>query len=470
MSNRASDGDMGVGALLTAFRSGAQSPVDLARRVCRRIAALPGEAAVFISARAEEEVVAAARRLAAVDPSVQLPLHGVPFAVKDNIDVAGEVTTAACPAYAHIAERSAAVVDRLVAAGALYVGKTNLDQFATGLSGTRSPYGACANAFNERYISGGSSSGSAVAVARGLVSFALGTDTGGSGRIPAGFNHVVGVKPTRGLLSTRGVLANCRSLDCVSIFAGSVTDAQAVLDVARGPDDEDPSALAPVDRSPRSAGSGDPGGRFRFGVPRPAELEFFGDGAAARLFAEAVAKIESSGGRVVEIDFSPYQQAGRLLFEGPWVAERLVEIDEFVRKNGNQLHPVTRGIFESARRHSATDVFRAQEVRQALRRQAERNWSLIDALVVPSAPTVYTIDEMQAQPITLNNRLGTYSYFVNLLDLAALALPHDVLPSGVPLGVTLIGPRLTDDWLLRLGSRLRLGDEGRPRLSEAARR
>jgi allophanate hydrolase len=382
-------------------------------------------------------------------PPEGLPLYGVPFAIKDNIDLAGCATTAACPEYAYRPHASAAVVERLLAAGAIALGKTNLDQFATGLVGTRSPYGACRNAFDPRYISGGSSSGSALAVAAGLATFALGTDTAGSGRVPAAFNNIVGLKPSLGLLSTRGVVPACRSLDCVSIFALTMRDARAVLEVAQGFDRDDPYS-----RAEPQAPSARIGERFRFGVPRSSELEFFGDREYERLFAGALERLEALGGERVELDFRPFLDAARLLYEGPWVAERWLVVRELLERNPEAILPATRRVIEKAASFSAADAFSAAYRMQALRRDAEAAWSAVQVIAMPTAPTIYRVAEIEAEPIALNSRLGTYTNFVNLFDLCAVAVPAGFRGDGLPFGVTLLAPAFSDAALCALGERL----------------
>jgi allophanate hydrolase len=375
----------------------------------------------------------------------RLPLFGVPFAVKDNIDVAGLPTTAACPGFSYVPERSATAVEKLEAAGAVLVGKTNLDQFATGLVGTRSPYGAVPNAFRPEYISGGSSSGSAVTVARGQVSFSLGTDTAGSGRVPAGFNNIVGLKPSRGLISARGVVPACQSLDCVSVFALTVPDAVAVLGVACGPDPEDPwsRTLNPsVPPLPE---------RFRFALPGP--LEFYGDDHARHAFHDAVDKLERLGGKPIGVDFSVFLETAALLYEGPWVAERLAAIRPFFESHPDQVHPVVRKIIEGASRFSAADLFSGLTKLEALRKRAAGLWDRADVLVVPTSPTIYTIKEVLAEPFLNNRRLGHYTNFVNLMDLAACAVPASMRPDGLPCGITLIAPAGTDLMLADLAQR-----------------
>jgi allophanate hydrolase len=439
-----------LASLAAAYAAGA-TPEQIVREVYARIAAR-GEDHVWITLRPEAEVLAEAATLAARRAvGDTLPLFGLPFAVKDNLDVAGLPTTAACPAFAYTPAADAEVVRRLRAAGALVIGKTNLDQFATGLVGVRSPYGAPSSVFDKNYISGGSSSGSAVAVAAGLVSFALGTDTAGSGRVPAAFNHLVGWKPTKGLLSTRGLVPACRSLDCVSVFSLTCADASALAAVVAAFDPADPFSR-PADAYPRS---GDiPVVGFRFGVPRPSQLEFFGDAEAARLYAEAVARLRSLGGTPVEIDFAPFAETAALLYSGPWVAERLAALTPFVDEHPEALHPITAAIIGGARRFNAIDTFRAFYRLEELRRAVAPVWSAIDVLLLPTTPTIYTHAQVAAEPVLLNTRLGTYTNFVNLLDLAALAVPAGFRADGLPLGVTLMAPAFGDAALLALGARL----------------
>lgn len=378
-----------------------------------------------------------------------LPLLGIPFGVKDNIDVQGMPTTAACPAFSYTPSRSAKSVERLIAAGAICLGKTNLDQFATGLSGARSPYGACASVADARYVSGGSSSGSAVAVAAGHVAFALGTDTGGSGRIPAGFNEVVGIKPTIGLVSSRGLVPNCPTIDCVSIFCNSVQDGEAILDVIEGFDPEDPYS-----RPATVSASALPGRAFRFGRIAPADVECFGMNECAELYEQACARFSRLGGEAVEIDFAPFRQAGDMMFTGPWVAERRSVIAALTDIDNGGLLDVTRTVLGSASGYSAMDAFAAIHQLHRLRRAAQNIFADLDALVVPTAPRPFTLDEMHSDPVRLNNRLGYYSYFANLLDLCAVAIPNAKLPNGIPMGVTLLAPAWRDRQLIGLARRL----------------
>jgi allophanate hydrolase len=378
-------------------------------------------------------------------PPGELPLFGIPFVIKDNIDLAGVPTTAACPEFARVPERSATVVQKLLDAGAIPLGKTNLDQFATGLVGVRSPYGACRNAFDPDFISGGSSSGSAVAVATGLASFSLGTDTAGSGRVPAAFNNIVGLKPSVGRLSTRGVVPACRSLDCVSVFALTTDDAAAVLDVAEGFDSQDPFS--------RRLGNAPVRG-MRFGVPRRAQLQFFGDEDYARLFDEAIATLTAAGAIAIDIDFEPFAQAARLLYEGAWIAERQAAVGAFMTAHPDALLPVTRRIIAAGALPSAVDAFEALYRLRALRRDSESAWSQVDVIVTPTAGTIYTIAAVEADPVRLNANLGYYTNFMNLFELAGVAVPAGFRADGLPFGVTLVGPDASDRALLALAQTL----------------
>ena len=445
--------DLAIGSLRRAFLDSLLSIVELVERVLFRVDEW-NDPALWITRVDNARIRERAHALAAAvktDPGMvaRLPLYGIPFAVKDNIDVAGMPTTAACPAFGYTPNRSAPVIDRLLDAGAVLIGKTNLDQFATGLVGTRSPYGVPRNPFDARYIPGGSSSGSAVAVAAGLVSFALGTDTAGSGRVPAAFNNIVGLKPTRGLLSTRGVVPACRSLDCVSVFAQTAADTDAVFEVITGFDTEDPLSRMRPFAAPEKFGS-----EFRFGVPAQRDLEFFGDNEAAALFGRAIKLVEKAGGTAVEIEFAPFRDAGNLLYTGPWVAERLVATERLLKEQPEALLPVTRAIIEDGCSHSALDAFRAQYELAALRRQAEREISAIDCLLMPTTGTIYQIAAVAADPVRLNSNLGLYTSFANLLDLSALALPAGFRRNGLPFGISLLAPAFADYALLDLGTRL----------------
>jgi allophanate hydrolase len=403
---------------------------------------------IWISDVSDEALRARARHLDGIEPA-SLPLYGIPFAIKDNIDLAGLPTTAACPAFAYQPASSAPVVQALIDAGAIALGKTNLDQFATGLVGTRSPHGACRNAFDPQYVSGGSSSGSAVAVALGLASFALGTDTAGSGRVPAAFNNLIGYKPTLGLLSMRGVVPACRTLDTVSVFALTAEDAERVRKVAARFDAGDPWSRP----QPRATKRGWGSGKFVFGVPRDAQLEFFGNGAYARLFAEAVERLRTLGGEPREIEIGALLETARLLYEGPWVAERYLATESLLSKNPEAMLAVTRGIIQGGSTPRALDAFRATYRLQALKRAAAPLWEACDLLMLPTAGTHYRIAEVEADPVALNSNLGRYTNFVNLMDLAAVAAPAGFTPAGLPFGISLIAPAGSDADLLSLAGR-----------------
>ena len=392
-------------------------------------------------------------------------LAGLTFAIKDNIDLAGVPTTAACPGFAYTPSASAHVVERLFAAGAVPVGKTNLDQFATGLVGVRSPYGAPRNVFNPEYISGGSSSGSAVAVAAGLVDFALGTDTAGSGRVPAAFNGIIGLKPTRGRLSTRGVVPACRSLDCVSIFTRDLATAARVLTAAEGFDPADPFSRTQPTQSPPLGGT--ESAVRRLGVPRADQLEWFGNAESPGLFAAALDRLRGLGIEIVEVDFSPFLAAARLLYEGPWTAERFAAVGAFIEQhmpaNGAPLLPdsanpagldsTVAAIIQSGKTASAVDAFRASYRLAELRRAADAILATVDALVAPTAGTIYTVAEVLADPVRLNSNLGRYNNFMNLLDLCGLTVPAGRYSFGPGFGITFIATAWNDARLLALGAR-----------------
>jgi allophanate hydrolase len=412
---------------------------DVVEEVLARIASAK-DPAIFISLVAPDDLRRAARALLQREPDpALLPLWGIPFAVKDNIDVAGLHTTAACPAFAYRAETDATTVARLKAAGALVVGKTNLDQFATGLNGTRSPYGAPRSVFNADYVSGGSSSGSAVAVAAGLVPFALGTDTAGSSRVPAAFNNIVGIKPTPGLLSTAGVVPACWSLDCVCILSTSVADGVFIRRLAEGFDQSDPYSVCGMQRTIAPCP--------RVGVLPEDAREFYGDAENAALYARAIEIMQGLGAEIVAFDYQPFQQIGALLYDGPWLAERLAGIGNFVDKHPQDLNPAVRTLLDGARRFSAVDAFAGLHRLRELRRRAEAEWAIADVLLLPTSPVIYTVDEMRADPLTLNARFGTYTNFVNFLGCSAIAVPAGFKSDGLPFGVTLVAPPFHDDAL-----------------------
>ena len=433
-----------VAEIVAAHRAGHLSPAQTVARSFARIRA-HNDPAIFISLRDEQQALAEAEALTAKD-AAQLPLYGVPVGVKDNIDAAGLPTTAACPAFSYSPAQDAGSVARLRAAGAIVIGKTNLDQFATGLVGVRSPYGVPVNPMRSDLVPGGSSSGSAVAVALGLVPLALGTDTAGSGRVPAMLNNIVGLKPSLGLISTAGMVPACRTLDCVSVFALTVDDAMSALAAMAGPDGADPFSrnrpLAPLSEFPAE---------LRLGVPRNGQLIFFGDKHSEKAYGDALKRWTALGATLVEFDLEPLYETARLLYEGPWVAERYLVIRDLLASQPEAIHPVTREIIIAGARLSATETFAALYRLQGLRKIAERGFAGIDALVLPTAPTVYSTAQVLANPVELNSRLGTYTNFVNLLDLCGLALPASIRPDEIPFGITLLAPAGQDAQLASIG-------------------
>ncbi|MDR3509827.1 MAG: allophanate hydrolase [Caulobacteraceae bacterium] len=420
-----------------------------------------------------EAVLAKARAInARLAAGEILPLAGVPFAVKDNIDVAGSSTTAACPAYAYKPGASAPVVEALEAAGALMMGKTNLDQFATGLVGVRSPYGIPACVYNRAYVSGGSSSGSAVATGAGLVAFALGTDTAGSGRVPAAINGLVGFKPTKGRWSSRGVVPACRSLDCISVFTNDAADAGLIDSVVAGFDAEDAYSRHNPGDAPAFAAS------FRFGVPRPDQRQFLGDAESAALFEASIQRLIAMGGAPVEVDIAPLLAAAQLLYSGPWVAERTAAIEDILRARPTAVHPTVRAIVQAGVAVTGVETFRGLYALQAYARDAEAMWTRIDVLLLPTAPTIYRIAEVLAEPVALNANLGLYTNFVNLLDMSAVSVPAGWRANDTGFGVSLIAPAWADGAILDLARRYEeiapmadaptLDTEGRPQLVKLA--
>ncbi|QBR70842.1 allophanate hydrolase [Beijerinckiaceae bacterium] len=426
-------------ALRTLYLERPSAIMDVVEEVLARVAAAQ-DPAIFISRVAPDDLRRAAGDLLDREPDPsRLPLWGIPFAVKDLIDVAGLDTTAACPAFAYRPEKDAFVVGRLKEAGALVVGKTNLDQFATGLNGTRSPYGAPRSVFNADYVSGGSSSGSAVAVAAGLVPFALGTDTAGSGRVPAAFNNIVGIKPTPGLLSATGIIPACQSLDCVSILSASVADGLEIRRIAEGFDPADPYSVRgkqePLPSSPR------------IGVLLTDEREFYGDEESAALYAGAIDRLRGLGAEIVVFDYRPFRDIGALLYQGPWLAERLAAVGGFVDAHPQDVEPTVFNLLESAHRHSAVDAFVGMHRLKELSRIVETEWARADILLLPTSPTIYRVEDMWADPIRLNARLGHYTNFVNFLGCSAIAIPAGFRSDGLPFGVTLVAPPFFDDAL-----------------------
>ncbi len=435
-----------IATLLAAHAAG-KRPTATIEETYRRIAR-HADPALFIAMRPEADAIAAATALEQQGPEGK-PLFGVPFVVKDNIDVADVPTTAACPAFAYTPERSAFVVERLERAGAIVIGKTNLDQFATGLVGVRSPYGTPRNALRADLIPGGSSSGSATAVASGIVPFALGTDTAGSGRVPAALNGIVGLKPSLGALSTTGVVPACRTLDTISIFALDVVDAFAVFQAAAGYDARDAYSR----HFPAAVLSATPMG-LRVGAPRTDQREFFGDAESAEAFKRDLSQLEALGARLIEFDFAPFAETARLLYEGPWVAERYAATKMIIERNPSALNVVTRAIIEGAKKFDAVAAFEALYALADKRRETLPVWADCDIIAVPTIPRPYTIAEVDADPIRLNSRLGTYTNFVNLLDLAAIACPSGMRGDGLPSSLTLIAPSGRDGLIASLAGSL----------------
>jgi allophanate hydrolase len=443
--------DLNLTTLSQRYQSGELDPHQVLEDVLARIDRYP-QTAIWIERFSAQEIRsqldAALRRKAA---GIAQPLLGIPFAIKDNIDMAGHRTTAACPAFGYVPQKSATVVQRLCDAGAIAVGKTNLDQFATGLVGTRSPYGVVKNPFDARYISGGSSSGSAVAVAAGLVSFALATDTAGSGRVPAALNNIVGLKPSCGLISTAGAVPACKSLDCIAVLALTCEDAQAVMQIAQSPDAADPYSRAAKDFSAVSAF---PQSRFRFGVPAESELHFFGNSEMAAIYRASIERMRALGGTGVEIDYRPFSQAAALLYGGPWVAERYIVARDLMESQPDALLPIIRSILGGAANITAAETFEAIYKLQSFRQLAKAEWAKMDLLLLPTTGTTYTIAEVEAEPISLNVNLGYYTNFVNLLDLCAVAVPGGFQSNGLPAGVSLIAPAGSDQSLWNIADAL----------------
>jgi len=439
-----------ITSLQQAYKDKATSPTEVVKEIYAQIRR-QGERPVWITLIDEEENLARARTLESIEESKSLRLYGIPFAVKDNFDVTGLRTTAACPEFSHQADATAESVQRLLDAGAILIGKTNMDQFATGLVGTRTPYGICSSVFSSEHISGGSSSGSAVAVAQGLVSFSLGSDTAGSGRVPAAFNQLIGLKPTRGLVSAHGLLPACRSLDCVSVFAETCSDASRVLEVLRGLDKKDSYSR---EAKPGEGATPWVVSRFRFGVPSEQSREFFGDDQARASYEKAIAALSNLGGEPVRFDYEIFRSAASLLYNGPWVAERLAAVKDFADKHNDAFDPTVRQIISGASRFSAVDAFNAQYELMDIRRKVDGILNEVDCLLLPTTPTIYKIAQVQAAPVELNSNLGYYTNFVNLLDMAAVAIPAGQREDGLPFGVSLIGKAFTDEGLLIVADQL----------------
>ena len=438
-------------ALRSAYRDGSTTPRQLLLSLRDKAAALNPDYHLFIHLLNVEELEP---YLAALDGRDidSLPLYGVPFAIKDNIDLAGIPTTAACPAFAYVPERSATIVEQLLALGAVPLGKTNLDQFATGLNGSRSPYGACPNSVLPEYPSGGSSAGSSLAVALGVASFSLGTDTAGSGRVPAGLNNLVGMKATKGLISTAGVVPACRTLDCVTTFTATAREASQLLALTAKLDPRDEySRSNPLWNDGSAFGAPRP---FRFGVPRAQDLEFFGCAEGPALFGDAIDELKRLGGEAVELDLTPFLEAARLLYEGPWVAERYSVAGELMEQNPEAVLPVIRAVLAKAPAVSGVQTFRAQYRLQALKALCDKALENLDCVVTPTIGRPVTLAELAAEPVQRNSELGYYTNFMNLLDYAAIAVPSGFMGNGLPWGVTLFGRAFTDQYLLSVADGL----------------
>ncbi|WP_417308557.1 allophanate hydrolase [Devosia sp.] len=434
-----------ISALQKLYAGGA-TPLDLVEALIARLNAST-DPAIFISRASDDALRQAAGELMERAPQPNaLPLWGIPFAVKDNIDVAGLETTAACPAFAYEPQVDATVVARLKAAGAIVIGKTNLDQFATGLNGTRSPYGAPRSVFVSAYVSGGSSSGSAVAVASGLASFALGTDTAGSGRVPAAFNNIVGIKPSPGRVPNTGVVPACRSIDVVTVFACSVADGMAVRQLMEGYDATDPFSRQAADRSLPA--------KPRIGVLMDKDKQFFGNDGFAALYETAVARAADLGAELVPFDYAPFREAAALLYQGPWVAERLAAIADFFEASPDEMDPTVRGIIAGAEQFSAVDAFNGRYELERLRQLTLAEWAKVDLLLLPTSPDTQTVEAMLADPVALNSRFGLYTNFANLLGCSAIAVPAGFTTAGLPFGVMLVAPQDCDQALGPFANRM----------------
>ncbi|QJD57961.1 allophanate hydrolase [Pseudomonas sp. gcc21] len=456
--------DLRLDTLRLAYSEGQLTPRELIRSLRDRAEALNPDFNLFIHLLSPAELEPYLDALDGKRPA-DLPLFGIPFAIKDNIDLAGVPTTAACPAFAYTPNRSATLVEQLIALGAIPLGKTNLDQFATGLNGTRSPYGECRNSVHPDYPSGGSSAGSSLAVALGVASFTLGTDTAGSGRVPAALNNLVGLKPSKGLLSTAGVVPACRTLDCVTYFTATAQEASQLLALTAKVDPRDQySRKNPLWNDSSAFGAVT---SFRFGVP--AQPEFLGCPESPGLFDKTIADLQAMGGEPVEIDFAPFVEAAKLLYEGPWVAERYSVAGELIERQPEAVLPVIRAVLEQAPGTTAVQAFRAQYRLQELKVMCDAIMASVDCVLTPAFPRPVTLEELHAEPVKRNADLGYYTNFMNMLDFAAVAVPAGFMSNSLPWGVTLFGRVFTDQYLLSLAAGLQrqhgLPLVGRTRLS-----
>ncbi|MGB3597865.1 allophanate hydrolase [Pseudomonas neustonica] len=443
--------DMSISGLKQAYLEGSLTPAKLLASI-REQAVTLSDHNIWIYLLTETEHQPYLDALATKDPATT-PLWGVPFAIKDNIDLAGVATTNGCDAFAYTPAESSQVVQQLIDAGAIPIGKTNLDQFATGLNGTRSPHGPCHNAFDFDYISGGSSAGSSVSVAKGLATFSLGTDTAGSGRVPACFNNLVGLKPTRGLLSASGLVPACRSLDCISIFALNSDDANSVLACAEGFDSRDGYSRAnPFNNQNRQYGRR--GGALKIGVLTEEHLQFFGDQAYAATYAATLEKLAATGIELVTIDYTPFNEAALLLYEGPWVTERYLAAQPLIDDNPEAIFPVVREIIAPGGKPPATALFKAQYRLEELKKACHDQLKGLDCLLTPTAGRLFTIAEMLEEPILRNSQLGYYTNYMNLVDMTSVAVPTAFTEAGLPFGITLVGPAFSDRALLSIANRI----------------
>ncbi|WP_278378731.1 allophanate hydrolase [Stutzerimonas kunmingensis] len=441
--------DLRLATLSAAYTAGDITPRQLILGLRDKAAELSPEFNAFIHLMTAAELEPYLAALDGKTPA-ELPLYGVPFAIKDNIDLAGVPTTAACPAFAYTPETSATIVEQLLALGAVPLGKTNLDQFATGLNGTRSPYGECRNSVHPDYPSGGSSAGSSLAVALGLASFALGTDTAGSGRVPAALNNLVGLKASKGLISTAGVVPACRTLDCVTFFTATAAEASQLLALTARLDPRDEySRTNPLWNDGSAFGQVK---SFRFGVP--SQLEFLGCAESPALFAATIEQLKAIGGEPVEVDFAPFLEAARLLYEGPWVAERYSVAGELIEQQPDAVLPVIKAVLEKAPGTTAVQLFEAQYRLQQLKAICDRIMAEVDCVLTPAYPRPVTLAELHAEPVKRNSDLGYYTNFMNMLDYAAVAVPAGVMENELPWGVTLFGRVFTDQYLLSLADAL----------------
>jgi len=443
------DFDLRLDTLRAAYSSAKLSPRTLIAAVHDQATNLQAEFNLFIHLLTKDELEPYLAALDSKSPA-ELPLYGIPFAIKDNIDLAGIPTTAACPAFAYTPDTSATIVEQLITLGAIPLGKTNLDQFATGLNGTRSPYGECRNSVHPAYPSGGSSAGSSLAVALGLASFALGTDTAGSGRVPAALNNLIGLKASKGLISTAGVVPACRTLDCVTFFTATAAEASQLLALTAELDPRDEYSRAnPLWNDGSAFGQVK---SFRFGVPK--QPEFLGCPESPALFAATIEHLKAIGGEPVEIDFAPFLEAARLLYEGPWVAERYSVAGALIEQQPDAVLPVIKAVLEKAPGTTAVQLFQAQYRLQQLKAVCDRIMATVDCVLTPAYPRPVTLDELHAEPVKRNSDLGYYTNFMNMLDYAAVAVPAGVMQNGMPWGVTLFGRVFTDQYLLSLADML----------------